>query len=135
MINETFLTKQYYLDHMSMFFKNSYGIIDREEILRSILLNVNNVGKEIINTFDIFNEKYFEITGLDPNSTVGEPLDFIASMYGITRSLKVNYSYYDSDAGTFVNRTDVIVLTNFELVFYLKVFITKIKTHRFFYFK
>lgn len=126
MINETFLTKQYYLDHMSMFFKNSYGIIDREEILRSILLNVNNVGKEIINSFDIFNEKYFEITGLDPNSTVGQPLDFIASMYGITRSLKVNYSYYDSDTGTFVNRTDTIVLTNFELVFYLKVFITKI---------
>jgi len=118
MIDSKLLLKDYYLDKMSLFLKNSYGIIDREEIYIAILNNLNDVGKLLIYSFDIFegDDLYFSRLGYDPDSIYGAELDILASFYGVSRTKKIKYS----------NTEETITMTNAELKFYLQVIITRL---------
>ncbi len=118
MIDTRLLLKTYYLDKMSMFLKNSYGMEDRQDIYFAVLTNVNQTSKRLIYSFDIFkdDDEYFSTLEYDPNSTDCAELDILASLYGVTRTKKIKY----------FNIEETITMTNKELKFYLQVIITKI---------
>ena len=136
MLKERLLNKNFYLDHMSMFLKDSFGIIDREETYRANLINVNKIADDIISRYDIYNllfeEDYFTRNNIDPTSTEDVWLDNIADIFGIQRTFNIKYkgvayggdSTHYGPAGSWVNET--ITLTNKQLYLYIKIMITKL---------
>lgn len=141
MLKETLLTKDFYLDQMSMFMKDSYGMIDREETYRAILNNVNDVADGLISRYDIFNllftEDYFErnkplgwTADAYKASTVDTVLDTIGAIFGIQRTFNIKYlgvnynGHYGADTSTEYKET--ITLSNLELYIYIQVVITKL---------
>lgn len=122
MISKDKLTQEYYLNTMSMFLKNSYGMIDREEIYRAVLNNVNDIGKLFIYTLYVSNpndDEYFATIEYDKDSVDGPMLDLVASFYGVTRSMRIKYSYNSTDYD------ENITLTNEQLKYYLKIIVAK----------
>lgn len=141
MLKENLLSKDFYLDKMSMFLKDSFGMIDREEVYRLVLNNVNDVSDDLISHYDIYNilytEDYFErnvpegMTAEEyANSTKDEILDRIAAIFGIQRTFNISYAgqsyqgHYYGTIGETVTKT--LTLTNRELLVYIKVVITKL---------
>lgn len=141
MLKERLLSKDFYLDSMSMFLKNSFGMIDREETYRAILNNVNVIADSLISRYDLFNiffkEDYFERnkpSGMTADeyadSTEDTVLDNIAAIFGLSRSMNVTYygigyaNQYYGERG--VLYTEPILLTNRELYIYIKIAITKL---------
>lgn len=142
MLKDKLLSKDFYLDHMSMFLKDSFGMIDREETYRAILNNVNDIADDLISRYDIYNQlfttDYFERNKFEgmtteeyKNSTVDPILDNIAAIFGISRTVKVKYNginykgqgYYGDIDKTY---EETLTLTNRELFIYIQVVITKL---------
>ena len=134
MLKERLLSKDFYLDSMSMFLKNSFGMIDREETYRAVLNNVNGFADSLISRYDLFNilfkEDYFERNGIDKDGDEDAVLDNIAAIFGLNRSMNVSYygigyaNQYYGERG--VLYTESIRLTNRELYIYIKIAITKL---------
>ena len=141
MLKEELLKKEFYLDNMSMFLKDSFGMIDREETYRAVLNNVNDVSDAFISHYDIYNvlyeDDYFKRNAPEGmtadeyrESTQDGILDNIAAIFGIKRVFKVKYtgiayqgSYYGASG---VEQNETLTLTNEELLIYIKVTITKL---------
>lgn len=117
----------WYLSKMSMFLKESYGIIDEVKWDVDLLNNINDVCDSIMYSFDIFNnffEGYIDEEGkfveahyedymqyLDNKNKDFLALDIIASLVGISRKVKINNTW--------------IGLNNYDLWQYIRITIAK----------
>lgn len=148
MLKERLLTSKFYLDNLSLFMKNSYGIKDRLDTYLSILNNINNISDDIISRFDIYNiiftDNYFIRNNINETGTDDEWLDLIGSIFNIKRTMKITYVGADvHETGTAtpennwaeddypygqLNRTytQTITLTNYEMFMYIKFMIIKL---------
>lgn len=126
MLKERLLNNKFYLDHLSLFMKDSYGIIDRLNTYVAILNNVNDIADDIMSRFDIYNVMfegdYFERNEIDKDGTDDRWLEIIGSIFNIERVM--NVTYLDNDTQEYV--TETLTLTNLELYLYIKVMISKI---------
>ena len=126
---DRYLTHEYYHSRMSLFMRNSYGMIDRCDNYVDLLNNVHDVGIDLTNRLNIFlNEDYFTINNVDENSTKDTTLDIIASMFSLKRTFKLKY--IDSDGilnEKIVNKeyNEEITLTNRDLLAYIQITIIK----------
>lgn len=133
MLKEELLSKNFYLDNMSMFLKDSFGMIDREETYRAVLNNINDFADNLISRYDIFNilftGDYFERNGINRNDDEDAVLDNIASIFGINRYMHIEYigvDYNGHYGESGVLQEEDIVLTNYELYVYIRIIITKL---------
>ena len=141
LINERLLSKDFYLEHLSLFLKNSFGMIDREETYRAILNNVNDISIDFFSRLDIYNlmfqDDYFERNKPDgmsadeyKESYSDDVLDVIAGIFGIKREFNIQYyganinGHYGSDPNQLYKET--ITLNNRELLIYIQVIITRL---------
>lgn len=129
LFNDKLLTPEYYHSRMSLFMRNSYGMIDRCNTYVGILKNLYETGSNLLNRFNVFlNEDYFTINNVDENSTEDEMLDVIASIFCINRKIKIKYVDADgilNDKVVDKEYTEEIVLTNRDLLAYIQVIIIK----------
>lgn len=132
MLREKLLTKQFYLDSLSLFMKNSYGIEDRVDVYYSILKNLNDdIALGIFKRFDIFatlsdpGVSYFTENNIDEDSTEDYFLDMIANIYGLQRTFMISYEDSDHILSGVTNVTEKITLTNKQLLCLIQVNIVK----------
>ena len=111
MIREDLLEFQYYLDRLSKFMQESYGICGQVETFWSLLKQVNDYYDEFFTKSDFFNEK-----------PEGDMLDKIGSIFGCRRNFTIpiydvsdpfkidDYAQIDLDDDDFLNyiKTQVI---------------------------
>lgn len=113
MIRQDLLDFQYYLNNLSMFMRESYGIQEHLFIYYKLLDEVNNEFNKFFNSLNI---KEFEpILGQD-NSI----LDKIGAIFNCYRSFTINY--IDEHNTT---QTEYITLTDEEFIVYIKCQIVK----------
>ena len=131
MLDEKLLNKNYYLNAMSKFLLNSYGVSERYDVYLKILYNLDEIAEDIFSRFDIYNsadweeKDYFIRNNIDRTATEDKWLDIIASIYNINRTMQISYT----DPTTSPDPTDVtetITLNNWELYIYIKVMVSKL---------
>ena len=131
MLDEKLLNKNYYLNAMSKFLLNSYGVSERYDVYLKILYNIDTIAEDIFSRFDIYNvanwsePDYFIRNGIDKTSKSDTWLDIIASIYNINRIMQISYT----DPTTEPDPTDItetITLNNWELYIYIKVMVSKL---------
>lgn len=124
MLKERLLSKDFYLENLSMFMKDSYGIKERLYGYISILNNINDIADGLVSRFDLYNLTseidYFTRNNIDPDGTEDAILDMLADIFGIERTLEVTYP---GDGGTV---TEIITLNNRDLYIYILVSISKL---------
>lgn len=103
---------KYYEQKLPLYMKNSYGILEHFRILYELLLNVDSLEDNIIQSLDVFSNTYLEfINSLDgSDENVSDILDKLASLYGVSRNFGITYS--NSGTPTYEN----LSLTNKELL-------------------
>ena len=90
MLKEKLTNKEYYLSNMSMFLKESFGVVEQMEILLDWLKSVDNIADVFMNCYDIWNESYKHDLKRKVLSTEEfKPLDNLASLMGIQRDTKI----------------------------------------------
>ena len=124
MLKERLLSKDFYLENLSMFMKDSYGIKERLYGYISILNNINDIADGLVSRFDLYNLTseidYFTRNNIDPDDMEDAILDMLADIFGIERTLEVTYP---GDGGTV---TEIITLNNRDLYIYILVSISKL---------
>lgn len=109
MLKNKLLQSSYYENYLSLFLKNSFGILDRVNINIDILKNLDKTADEIIKILDVynilnesestndwfdnnheFNEEITKEVYLDLEDD--EKLDLLASIFGISRNMKISYT-------------------------------------------
>lgn len=84
MIREDLLEFKYYLDRLSMFMKQSYGINEHIEIFYQQLYQVNKCYDELIATLQIFNRN-------PDDEILSDTLDNLGNIFGCYRKFTINY--------------------------------------------
>lgn len=121
----------FYEHSLSLFMKDSPGILDRCKMYVNILQNILNCGENIFKILDIFYYKkdssgalktYFTENNINPEEYTDKWLDQIASILGISRKFTVP-RYYSSGAVT--EAPFICELTNKELLIYIEATIAK----------
>lgn len=109
-----YLNLQFYIHSLSLFLQSSFGIKDRVKIYLSILSNVNDLGKNILNRLNIYisDTDYFTVNNIKQNSNQDVMLDIIGNIFNLNRTLLVTLQ-----DGTTTTRT----LTNLEFLNYIKI--------------
>lgn len=132
LINPELAQDEFYINSMSLFLQNSYGMIDRCKTDVGYLQNVLNVGSQFINYLDILyykssTDNYLTKNEIEPNTTTDFYLDMIAQIVGVSRELVLPNVTYDSGAKIWVITTGCIpvVLTNKALITYIVATIFK----------
>lgn len=96
MLKEKLTEKKYYLDNMSMFLKESYGIEEQLNMFVEWLKSMDNLADVSISCLDIWNPNYKnDLKRKISNDEDFKPLDNLASLIGISRETKI--SYYDKE--------------------------------------
>ena len=96
MLKEKLTEKKYYLDNMSMFLKESYGIEEQLNMFVDWLKSMDNLADVSISCLDIWNPDYKnDLKRKISNDEDFKPLDNLASLIGISRETKI--SYYDKE--------------------------------------
>lgn len=122
MINKNLLNFDFYKNSISLFLKQSYGILNRAQNLFEILMNVNGCCDDIFDRLNIF---YYEsesenyITKYTTNNGNDETcvwLDLIGSYLGISRTLIVK---------NFKNQNEKITLNDKEFLTFIEAVIEK----------
>ena len=117
-INPQLLEYQYYLDRMSMFLNESYGINNRIKILHSLLITIDEFWEEILKKYNVMDNNYYT-TSEEKTSLVDQMLDYIGLIFECRRNLTVTYTQNDQ-----TNREN-ITLNNEEFLTYIKCQIIK----------
>lgn len=127
--NEKLLTPEYYHSRMSLFMRNSYGMIDRCDTYVKILQNLNQVGVDLLNRFNVFlNEDYFAINNINEDDIDDTTLDIIASIFCLNRKMKITYVDKDGILNNKIKNkkyTEEITLSNRDLLAYIQLTIVK----------
>jgi len=99
------LTREWYLNSLSLFFRNSFGMVDRMDTYYGQLMNIVNFENGIFNRINIFSvdegglPNYFTVNSdIDKNGTEKNSLDKIATIYNIKREQRIQYTIPTSDA-------------------------------------
>lgn len=103
MLPENVKSKQYYLDKMSLFMRNSYGIEEQVELFWQMLTDIDTTVDTLFNTLS-----------LNEDIDVDHTLDIIAEIVGCKRNLSVTYQSGGSPV------TETLFLTNKELIRFIK---------------
>jgi hypothetical protein len=111
MIRKDLLDFQYYLNRLSMFMKESYGITEQVEIFYQQLKRVNEEYDYFFDQLDIFNVQNKEL----PSNYVSSLIDKVAAIFGCYRHFTINLEGTDID----------INLTNEDFITYIKCQIVK----------
>lgn len=113
MIKKELLDANYYINKLSMFMRESYGIIPQINILIDWINSVDKTSDLIASILDIWNEDYLtmveEICGTGESEKPFLPLDVIASIVGCSRENiievptdpEIQEVYTEIDGGTF----------------------------------
>lgn len=92
MLKEKLTEKKYYLDNMSMFLKESYGIEEQLNMFVDWLKSMDNLADVSISCLDIWNPEYKnDLKRKISNDEDFKPLDNLASLIGISRETKISY--------------------------------------------
>lgn len=119
--NNELLKLQYYLDHVSMFMKDSFGMNERIKNYVNVLNNVNYYSEEFYKKLDIFNYPI-------PSSEKDEDkfLDYLGSIFGVERNLKITYVDNSGIFGEIGHiYTETLHLTDYDLWIYTMMTIIK----------
>lgn len=110
LINEKLTDFDFYKNSMSLFLKNSTGMVDKCEMFVEILNNVNNSANSVFDWIDVYNKDYPENANSNANlnSTNSFWLNLIGEFLGISR-------YFNED----------LVLTDSEFLKYIQATIQK----------
>ena len=120
MIKDKLLQKEYYIDKLSMFMRESYGIIPQIEIFVDWLNSMNATADVIASLLDIWNEDYLlSVKEICPNDEPFLPLDMIASLVGCSRRNVVMVPDTNNDPITY--NKEILELNNEELLELIKV--------------
>ncbi len=103
MLNEKLRSEQYYLDKLSLFLKNSYGIKEQVRLLWELLTDMATSIDDVFNALR-----------LEDDIDVDDTLDVLAEIVGCRRDLDVEVIH----EGLTINKT--IHLTNKELIRFIK---------------
>ena len=106
MLIDKLKSERYYLDKMSMFMRNSYGISDQLSIFITMLNLVDNSIDDVLRFFDITQDEVF--LQIEEMGTSSDILDKIAHLYGLKRQFTLIYK--DTE-----EHTVDVTLNNFEL--------------------
>lgn len=127
LINSQLLDEKFYLQSMSLFLKNSYGMEDRCKMYVNILNNVVDTSEELFNRLNIFyydistKKDYCDLNGIDKSSTSDRYLDLIAGIFNINREFEIRYT----NPGESSVNAETIELDNYELMLYIQAIATK----------
>ena len=127
LINSQLLDEKFYLQSMSLFLKNSYGMEDRCKMYVNILNNIVDTSEELFNRLNIFyydistKKDYCDLNGIDKNSTSDRYLDLIAGIFNINREFEIRYT----DPAKSVETIERVKLDNYELMLYIQAIATK----------
>lgn len=92
MLKEKLTNKKYYLDNMSMFLKESYGVEEQLDMFVDWLKSMDNLADVSISCLNIWNPKYKnDLKRKISNDEDFKPLDNLASLIGISRETKIYY--------------------------------------------
>lgn len=131
LLREELQNPLFYEHSLSMFMKDSPGILDRCDMWVNILKNVLSCGENIFKILNIFyyekdssgtSKTYFTENDIDENGLADKWLDQIASILGISRKFTVP-RYYDRN--NIVETPFICELTNKELLIYIEATIAK----------
>ncbi len=111
MIREDLLEFQYYLNRLSMFMKESYGMQEQFEIFYQQLLQVNNEFDYLFDQLDIFNKQGKEL----PSTWVSKLIDKIGAIFGCYRKFTIFIN----------NEYEELNLEDDEFIIYIKCQIVK----------
>lgn len=103
MIDNKLKLKQYYLEKMPLFMRNSYGIEEQVHLYWSHLIGMSE-------TFD----ELFDVLGLNRHEDADHTLDIIAEIVGCKRRLDVDY------VENSVHKSATLHLTNLELLRFIR---------------
>lgn len=103
MLNEKLRSEQYYLDKLSLFLKNSYGIKEQVRLFWELLTDMATSIDDVFNALK-----------LEDDVDVDDTLDVLAEIVGCRRDLDVEIIH----EGLTINKT--IHLTNKELIRFIK---------------
>ncbi len=122
--------KDFYRKSLSLFMKNTPGIVARCDMWTDILLNVVNCGENLLELLDIFyynseDGNYLTKFGYDYNSTDSNFLDEIAAIYGVSRQIVMPQLYVNHEAVTTTPAITQVTLTNEELLTLIQATIMK----------
>lgn len=126
LINSQLLDEKFYLQSMSLFLKNSYGMEDRCKMYVNILNNVVDTSEELFNRLNIFyydistKKDYCDLNGINKSSTSDRYLDLIAGIFNINREFEIRYT---NPGGSRIVKN--IKLDNYELMLYIQAIATK----------
>lgn len=127
LINSQLLDEKFYLQSMSLFLKNSYGMEDRCKMYVNILNNIVDTSEELFKRLNIFyydissKKDYCDLNGIDKNSTSDRYLDLIAGIFNINREFEIRYT----DPAKSVETIERVKLDNYELMLYIQAIATK----------
>lgn len=124
MLKQRLLSRDFYLENLSMFMKDSHGIKQRLDNYISVLNNVNNIADGLISRLDLYNlssdTDYFTRNEIDPNGFEDAILDMLANLFGVERTLEVTYPVENVDV------TETITLNNRDLYIYILISISRL---------
>ena len=127
MINEKLKSDKYYLDNLSLFMQNSYGIKDHIELFTSLIKDLDVYYDDLWKYLDIFVEKDY-LSNSEKVAFVHPMLDIIGKIFNISRNVVIK-EYEQDSAGTYSNKNDYtiqsITLNNEEFLTYIKCQILK----------
>jgi hypothetical protein len=103
MLNEKLLSKQYYLDKLSLFIRNSYGVEEQVGIFWDLLTDINTSIRDL-----------FDVLAFIKEEDADHTLDSLAEIVGCRRNLDVEFTYLGNPIKKTIN------LTNRELIRFIK---------------
>lgn len=127
LINPNLLEETFYLQSISMFLKNSYGMEDRCKMYVDILKNVESTSQALFNRLNIFyynaadDTDYCDLNEIDPTGETDYFLDVLGSIFNIVRRFQI--TYFDPQTQTL--STENITLDNYEMMIYIQAIAAK----------
>lgn len=113
MIREDLLDFQYYLDRLSKFIKESYGIDQQMELFQNLLVQMNRFYDEVFSQIDIFHN----------NTISGELLDHVGAIFGCQR--KFTIATHNPVTPSIIDNYLYINLNDHDFLTYIKTQIIK----------
>lgn len=118
MLKAELLDLDYYLNKLSLFMRNSYGVEEQFEMIHQILVRVNTSIDETFEALDVMSENYLSIINSYINNNEDfDILDKIASIYGVSRHFSVTYKETPESV---TSTTTELNLTNEELLMLIR---------------
>jgi len=110
---------EYYYKKLPLYMRNSYGIKEHFEIVWNVMMQLEWIQEDVLNAMNLLQNNYVNdvITKYDDVDSYNfEFLDIIGSLYGVNRSL--NVQYVDNYIGDIIHKK--LYLTNKEFYMLIK---------------